>query len=537
MITVQKDARAETSSYDEVPYTSRAFPATDPRRLSAIARLFGLNPPSPAEARVLEIGCAGGGNLLPLAARLPEAHFVGIDASGTQIAHALAQAETLGIENVRFEHRLVQDLDETFGSFDYVICHGVYSWVPSEVQDAIFDACRKRLTPDGVAFISYNTYPGWKTREIVRDAMMFHTGGVEDLRAKLGHGRGMLDFMREMAAPGTLFTEILQGEAPGIATGEDAYLIHEFLEAHNTPCYFHDFAGRARGAGLAYLADSTLATMFADNLEPSARERLMIACGGDQVVLEQYLDFCRNRQFRQSLLVHADKTPQIDRRLTDERLKGLQYRSLFHSRSPDADGRGFVYEGRAGWARAESAVERAALDVIFNAQGRALDYGTWEAGVANGLGETAMDRIAFAGLVGLLVTRGLLDVLGEGCETELGASPPERLHADELALRMVAAGQLEVTNAYHELTRLSPVDAVVLPRLDEEDKLGEAVFEAVEAGQIQLLMNGTPITDTELLRSESRRHAESSIARLRALGFVQGGRTTIPGSDAVATGA
>ncbi|GLS44968.1 methyltransferase regulatory domain-containing protein [Methylobacterium brachythecii] len=536
MITIQKAARTETSSYDEVPYTSRAFPATDPRRLSAIARLFGLNPPSPAKARILEIGCAGGGNLLPLAARMPEASFVGIDASGKHIAQALEQAETLGIDNVRFEHLLVQDLDDSFGSFDYVICHGVYSWVPSEVQDAILDKCRLRLTPDGVAFISYNTYPGWKTREIVRDAMMFHTGGVEDLRAKLGHGRGMLDFMREMAAPGTLFTEILQGEAPGIATGEDAYLIHEFLEAHNAPCYFHDFAKRARSAGLAYLADATLATMFTDNLEPSARDRLIVACGGDQILLEQYLDFCRNRQFRQSLLVHADKGQAIDRRLTDERLRGLHYRSLFHTRSPDADGRGFVYEGRNGWARAESALERTALDTIFSAQGRALDYGTWEAGVAARLGATAMDRSAFAGFVSLLVTRGLLDVLGEGCEADAADSSTEHLHADELALRMVAAGQLDVTNAYHELSRLSPVDAVVLPRLAEDD-LGEAVFEAVEAGQIKLLIDGTPITDTEILRSESQRHAESSIARLRALGFVQGGRSQAPGSEAVATGA
>ena len=67
--------------YDAVPYESKSFPQTHPDRLATLGRLFGMNPAPVTHSRVLELGCAGGGNLIPMAFHLPENDFLGIDLS------------------------------------------------------------------------------------------------------------------------------------------------------------------------------------------------------------------------------------------------------------------------------------------------------------------------------------------------------------------------------------------------------------------------------------------------------------------------
>lgn len=143
--------------YDALPYQSFCFPQSAPEHLEAVALLFGLTPPSSAKARVLELGCAAGGNLLPFAERNPQARAVGVDISGVHIAQANAALRKMQLENVRFEQKDLSEIDASFGTFDYIICHGVYSWVPEDVQHAIMDIAGKCLAEDGIAYISYNT--------------------------------------------------------------------------------------------------------------------------------------------------------------------------------------------------------------------------------------------------------------------------------------------------------------------------------------------------------------------------------------------
>ncbi|MBW8721298.1 MAG: class I SAM-dependent methyltransferase, partial [Polaromonas sp.] len=162
-------------SYDEAPYASHPFPQSAPEHLEGIATLFGLTPTPPANARVLELGCASGGNIIPFALRHPQAQVVGIDLSPVQIAQGIERVRQLGITNLTLRPMNLEDVDASLGSFDYIICHGVYSWVPDSVRQAILRICREHLTPRGIAYISYNTYPGWKAREIVREAMLFRS--------------------------------------------------------------------------------------------------------------------------------------------------------------------------------------------------------------------------------------------------------------------------------------------------------------------------------------------------------------------------
>src|SRR5262245_35353718 len=126
------------ADYDATPYTSNSFPQSAPGLLAAIACLFGLETPDLATARVLEIGCAGGGNLIPFAAAHPQARVVGIDLSQVQIDQGRIRAQALGLNNLELVAGDLATMNlEALGQFDFIIAHGVYSWVPPEVQDAL----------------------------------------------------------------------------------------------------------------------------------------------------------------------------------------------------------------------------------------------------------------------------------------------------------------------------------------------------------------------------------------------------------------
>ena len=107
-------------------------------------------------ARVLAIGCSAGGNLIPFAAWHPEARAVGIDLSQVQIEQGRRRVAALGLRNVELFPADIAQIDPAaLGTFDFVVCHGVYSRVPEHVQQAIVSALRAALAPDGIGYLSY----------------------------------------------------------------------------------------------------------------------------------------------------------------------------------------------------------------------------------------------------------------------------------------------------------------------------------------------------------------------------------------------
>src|SRR5262249_40891875 len=162
-----------SNSYDAVPYNSYPFPRTHPGHLAAVASLFGMKPAPIGRCRVLELGCAGGVNLIPMALTLPASRFIGVDLSARQIADGQKLAAELALDNLHLRHLNILDVDQSLGQFDYIVCHGVYSWAPGPVRDKILEVCARNLAPQGVAFVSYNTYPGWHMNGMIRDMLCF----------------------------------------------------------------------------------------------------------------------------------------------------------------------------------------------------------------------------------------------------------------------------------------------------------------------------------------------------------------------------
>ena len=183
--------------YDAVPYRHGAVPDSHPARIGAIARLLGIPAAPPDRCRVLELGCGEGMNLLPLAERFPKSEFVGVDFSAKQIAVAEAAREACGIGNARFVCADLRAWKPDGGAFDYVIAHGVYSWVPAEVRDRLLALCAGALSPNGVAYVSYNTLPGWSLPGGVRKILLSEIGAAASPDAQMARAAQVLDSLAE----------------------------------------------------------------------------------------------------------------------------------------------------------------------------------------------------------------------------------------------------------------------------------------------------------------------------------------------------
>ena len=155
---------------------------------------------------MLELGCASGDNLIPMALGLPNARFVGIDLSARQIEQGQRQVSALGLANIELRQYNIADVDASWGKFDYIICHGIYSWVPAPVRERLLAICRDNLAPNGVAYVSYNTLPGWHMRGMIRDMMIYHSAAFPGAAAEGEAGPRAARFPRAERADEQLLT-------------------------------------------------------------------------------------------------------------------------------------------------------------------------------------------------------------------------------------------------------------------------------------------------------------------------------------------
>ena len=521
------------ADYDDAPYESYAHPRSSPGHLAAIALAFGLDSPDVSHARVLEIGCASAGNLIPFAAMYPHAHAVGIDLSRGQIEHGRQRVHALGLDNVELVVGDIARADlAALGQFDFIICHGVYSWVPDDVQEAILTACSHLLVPDGVAYLSYNVYPGWKAKEIVRDAMLLSADRAARPEDRVRAARDTVDFLQHVAQPdGVLAKALADYQELATQTG-DYYLLHEELEAFNNPCYFRDLVDRARTHGLAYLADTQLEYMFAQNYGPTVVDHLAAEYGHDQVLLEQHLDFVVDRSFRETLLVHATRGDQIRHQLDRSSFGRLHVSALTTPITEDArlddskqhygdPNRMTFYANDAGVKAALAALSdcwpwtMSRSELVESARARLVD-----AEIVESVGlEARIDA-----LLELLIIQGharyrLEPVSPEGASTSIKLDEPVRRMA-ELTRDDVDAF---VFNQWHEMMPLAPVDRYLVPLLDgtrNRDALLELLMAVYRQNLIQIDRDdGQPLSDADAREVLAREVADlpRRLAELRLL--------------------
>ena len=317
--TIAAVPESGASPYDSVPYPARAFIQTHPDRLATLATLCGLSPAPSGACRVLELGCGAGGNLLPMAVGLPDSTFVGIDTSRRAVERAQAMTDSLGLTNIRFEEISIDEFEAPAGSFDYVIAHGVFSWVPDSVREALLALSAAVLSEHGVAYVSYNALPGGHGRQALREMLAYHVRALEGPEERMAAARGFLRLLGAAAEADPELAKSFGREARALADSVDGLFFHDTLAEHNRAFYFHEFTTMAAAHGLQYLAEAEFSEMQAGALPEQLRDALLSI--SDPLAREQYLDFLKERMFRQTLLCHAGA--QVDRTPRPERLAAL----------------------------------------------------------------------------------------------------------------------------------------------------------------------------------------------------------------------
>lgn len=360
--------------YDEVEYPGFAYPDTHPDRLATLATLFGLTPAPLDRCRVLELACGDGANLVPIALSLPGSTCVGVDVALTAVERARDCAAALGLGNVTFHHRDVAHLGPEIGEFDYVIAHGLYSWVGADVRDRLLAVCKAHLAPDGVAFVSYNTYPGGHIRQLVRNMMLFRARAVADPERQVGEGLALVRWVME-STPSDELRSMLKSELDTLSTRTAPVIYHDELAATYTPVYFHEFVDHARRHGLQYLAEAEFGAMQSSRFPAPLADTLHKI--GDVLVKEQLQDFLRLRKFRQTLLCHAGV--RVDRAIDPGRVRSLRVASNARPESQAPDLRSGVAEDfrtPEGWSMStDHALAKAAILCLADAWPRSVPFG------------------------------------------------------------------------------------------------------------------------------------------------------------------
>ena len=314
--TQMANEEMQQTIYKELGYKSYPFPFTTPAYLEAYGILVGLKPPTAKTARVLELGATYGGNIISQAAHNPEATFIGIELSQDQVEKGNKIIGDAKLDNVSLVQGDILNFDESMGTFDYIIAHGFYSWISDEMKDKLLNIISNHLADNGIAYVSYNTYPGWHTMEDVRQLMLFANRGHDESTHKEKVLRGKT--VGSLVGAQILNYDNLKernskflGALRSVMQKDDYYVGHDHLEPHNDPCYLYQFNDHLKANNLAYVGDADLTLSMVRTYDESIADKLEQLAPNSQADQEQYLDFMLDTTFRKSIICKASAAKDI----------------------------------------------------------------------------------------------------------------------------------------------------------------------------------------------------------------------------------
>ncbi|MDM8524320.1 methyltransferase regulatory domain-containing protein, partial [Desulfococcaceae bacterium HSG8] len=520
----------KATSYDEVPYGSHAFAQSHPDRLAVMGRLFGLSPARIEECRVLELGCASGGNLIPMACHLPGSKFVGVDASARQVESASKIIQDLELKNIRIKQADILDVDRSWETFDYIICHGVYSWVPEEVRDKILSISSENLAPEGIAYVSYNTYPGWHMRGMIRHMMLYHVRHLRDHRQRIDQAKALVEFLSgSVPTENNPYGMLLKSELDILNSLKDWHFFHDHLEGVNDPVYFHDFAEQAGKHGLQYLGESEFGSMLTERMPPKVAETLR-KINKNIIATEQYMDFLRNRHFRQTLLCHKGRN--LKRNVGPDDVKNFLIASLARPENDPPDlspSKGETFRGPGGQTiHANNPLIKAALVILREKWPLGLDLDTLfdatiqrlkEAlGTEVSPGKNARQALALDLLRGYSGNTVIFRTWKGSFSTDISGRPrvtPLTMYQNRQ--------QNSVVNLYHEMIRLDPLLRHMISFIDgTRDRSGllDELSDLIKEGTLSAQRDNQPITNLEDIRNELEKDVDRRLAYLAESGLL-----------------
>ncbi|MGB6690804.1 MAG: class I SAM-dependent methyltransferase [Terracidiphilus sp.] len=475
----------EQNPHDAVPYPALAFSNTHPERLAAMAILHGLEPAPVERCRVLEVACNEGANLIPMAYAIPGSEFVGFDLARQPVERARQRIGELGLQNIRIFASDLMEVGADLGQFDYIIAHGVYSWVPEPVRDRLLALCRELLMPQGIAFLSYNALPGGYVRSMIREMMRFMMNGTENVDHQVGVALGLVYFLLDGRPEDDPYRRMIEQHLQRMGDRNLNATFHDELCDVNDAVRFIEFAEHARRHGLQYLCEAKLPPPSDPGYRPQIREAIEKVAPGDIFRQEQMLDFARARKYRETLLCRADC--EVRRDLSAERFRKL----LFSSPASSAPGKeaGTTIFNLPGGATMESNHPGAVaiMRELERAWPRAL---RWEEI------EPRIDGCGFqlnadgAALLLRLSAGEFIEM--HGWRAELPRAISARPRASRCSVRE-AASSGQATNLFHSIVRFDDPIARKLFMLLDGTRSRNELIEALKADFL-----GVPAEDIEM---------------------------------------
>lgn len=461
------------ASYDELPYDSLPLPETQPDFLAAVAKLHGFDAPDPSQARILELGCAQGGNLIPLAWRWPESDCVGVELSRVQAEAGAAFIQALGLPNVCILHGDLAALPDDLGEFDYIIAHGVFSWVPPAVQQALLDVCRRHLSPQGVAYVSFNVSAGWEKLQPLRAALTARTSADLPAPERFQQALRVLDDLAaEWSDPGLL------KEVAYLKTAAPSYLFHEYLADFNAPMTFGEFATQLDQHNLRYVGEAGPRRAVVE-LE-DAWGLVPESMAGRWLDAESALDDALGTRFRRALIARADAAcaqPPQAAALSELSL----YSDLASNEEIDLEAateQAFVNPA-GNTFHVALPLMKAAVMVLSAAYPGASSYpdllGAARQVMADyGVPDDTDERGFSEALFQLVATHGVMPTVWSG---PTAAEPGERPAAHALARQQTSTPSWVVSGARHVVMDLDPPGRLLLGWLDGRRTVDELTLQ------------------------------------------------------------
>ena len=508
--------------YDEVLYPGYTHKQTHPDRLAVIAALLGMKPAPVARCRVLELGCGDGSNLIPMAMSLRQSEFVGVDRAANPVEAGNEVLTSLGLKNLRIKQLDVLNLPRELGDFDYIIAHGLYAWVPENVKEKILSVCRSHLKPQGVAYVSYNAYPGGHVSDMVRNMLLFHVRDIPDPRQRIKQSIAFLKFLAESGVRSGSYNAVVQDELKQtLEFGGPELLYHDRIAEVSTPLYFFQFIDAAAKHGLQFLGEADFTELQYHNY-PAETVKLLEQMAATNIILkEQYLDFLKCRRFRQTLLCHeaVEVNHEPDARRLPEMFIASRARPVT---SPVDLGPGKVVEfvgPRGGKVATDNQLAKASLAHLAEIYPGSLAFNSLLDAARKLIGETG--PVATGDEVETL-SEILLRIYGTGL-VELSMRAPdfvvevsERPLASPLARFQVERG-LPVANLRHvEVEIEDEIGRELLKLLDgtrNPDALLDDLTAVVSSKKLLLTKESTRV-EKEEIRSVLSRDLESNLQKL-----------------------
>ncbi len=291
----------------EVPYPTGLYVPGHPSLLAACARLHGLDPAAPAECRYLDLGCGDGTNTIAVAESLPGSRCLGIDIAPAAIERGGELRDAVGIDNVELEAADFRDAAPEPGAWDFVVLHGILSWVPDDARVAALDLAARSLAPNGVLMASYNALPGWWLLQPARALARRHAARAgDDPEARAGAARDALERAIAAGANNDAYRHALQLALERYAASPDNALDHDDLADVAEPLSVRDVAELSAGCGLAYVGEVHPEGWWRYRLEPEQVLTLVSSTGSEAIDRQEEADLYSGTVFNASLFAAVE---------------------------------------------------------------------------------------------------------------------------------------------------------------------------------------------------------------------------------------